>query len=188
MIVHRPTEDQTRVDDGASGSRSWVATEKIHAPTWCWRATEPRSWSQAQAWLDPGDGSSAGSCSGRPHPRRAAIFSSIAERSRACARLRELFGGCYPTRTSLGPRRVGRPDRIWYSPDVRFAAFDVLVEPEMSSCRTPSSSAWRTRRDPVRPVVAAPRSELERLPSATLRWSRLGSAAPIAGNLAEGLS
>jgi Rnl2 family RNA ligase len=174
----------------------WVATEKIHGANFVVGvAGDVVRFGKRKGWLAP-DAAFFG---------WQLIAAELAERCRVLARdaaaaqvvcYGELFGGGYP-HTDVAPVPGMSPVQsgIWYAPDVRWAAFDILVAVDDDDVGDLLAFASVEELANLAGLATAPviargqRAELERLAVAaqTELPAQLGLP-PIANNLREGFT
>ncbi len=191
-MEHRPYP-KIRAQAEAAAGGPWVATEKIHGANLvvATDGTEVR-FGKRKAWLSP-DEPFFGFQLLRPQLTAAALglHASLAGRAHVVRLYGELFGGGYPHPLvapvpGFSPVQTG----VWYAPDIRFALFDVLVEPEDRFLAHSEVEVLARAVDLATvPVLGrGPRSQLEALPvrypsrvAGSLGWPAL------ADNFAEGV-
>lgn len=196
-MEHRPYPKIPARHDDASPSGVWIATEKIHGAHLV-IATDGRlvRIGKRKAWLAANDTffgwqllrADLESAAKRIHEQTGG------SEPRIVRLYGELFGGHYPhPDVPLLPGAAPVQTGIWYSPDIRFAFFDITIE------RREKNAGTFLAHDEVVAIAAAndllsvpilgrgPRSQLERLP---VRFpshvARTLGLPPIADNVAEG--
>ena len=194
---------------------AWVATEKIHGANFVVGigADGAIRFGKRRAWLDPGE----------PFFGWQLLAGTLSERARALAMLirppelgparlylwGELFGGHYPGVASP-PGLSAVQTGVWYAPDLRFAAFDLMIVEETEANKEAGEEADRTAQASaegwflpfselaeaagavgleVAPLIGrGTRQEVEAIPAdgVTVLPARYGLP-PIEGNRREGL-
>jgi len=179
----------------ASASGVWVATEKIHGAHFVVAVVDGTvHFGKRKGWLEPDTAFFGWQL----------VASQLAEAMRELARAAgaahvfgygELFGGAYPHTdvppvAGLSAVQTG----IWYAPDLRWAAFDILVAPDDDAegellAFADVEALARVAGLITPPVVGRGRfADLERLTIAAPTRVPVGlGLPPLPGNVAEGL-
>jgi Rnl2 family RNA ligase len=196
VLEHVPYPKIPSVDrpDGPSIGGPWVATEKLHgAQLVVAHDGERFAVGKRKAWLDGGEAFFGWQLlrSRLEQAARAALSPGAV----AVRLYGELYGGGYP-HTDVPPAPGMSPVQtgIWYSPEVRFALFDVLRHDRPDApgrylvYRDLHAIADRAGLDVVPLLGRGPRATLDGLPTRfpTRVPQRLGLP-ELPGNLAEGL-
>jgi len=196
-VEHRPyPKISNRRADTALRGGTWVATEKVHGAHLV-VATDGRTVriGNRRRWLEEADAFFGWQLLRAELGVAAqALFRELGVRG--IVRLHgELFGGRYP-HESVPPMPGATPVQtgIWYAPEVRFALFDIVVEPAEREegeflAHSEVQSLGAAHGLFIVPVLGrGPRSDVERLP---LRFAShvpmLLGLPRLDGNMAEGL-
>jgi Rnl2 family RNA ligase len=196
-LDHRPYPKIAARPTVAARGGAWVATEKIHGANLvvATDGAEVRV-GKRKAWLEAGEPFFGWQLLRLKLHRaalavHAAVRASIAPGATIVRVYGELYGGAYP-HSNVPPVPGASPVQtgIWYAPDIRFAAFDVFLEPDELFVAHADLERLAAAADlDVVPVLGrGSRADLDRLP---VRYpSRVYAALglpPIDGNLAEGM-
>ncbi|MEZ4410289.1 MAG: RNA ligase family protein [Polyangiales bacterium] len=195
-MEHRPyPKVGTGAPDGARAAREWVATEKVHGANLVVATDGERCRiGKRKAWLEDGEPFFGWKLL-RPELEAAAREIHRALGAEGVVRVYgELYGGAYPhPDVTTAPGVSAIQTGVWYAPEVRFAAFDILVErdddPEgvMLSHRELETLAPLAGLDVVPLLGRGSRADLDALPVRyPSRMSALLGLPEIAGNFAEG--
>ncbi|MEQ1502132.1 MAG: RNA ligase family protein [Myxococcota bacterium] len=196
-LEHRPYPKIHPRFDGPSASGPWCATEKLHGANLVVGVSADQvRIGKRKAWLDDDEPFFGWQLLRATLEAQARALHDAVGRPRILRLYGELYGGAYPhPAVAAVPGASLVQTGISYAPDVRFAAFDALIEDgddEVFLSFTELSSVAAAVGVELVPLIArGTRSELERLPVRfTTRVPASLGLPPLedpTGNLAEGL-
>ncbi|MEU0558387.1 RNA ligase family protein [Dactylosporangium sp. NPDC006015] len=187
-----PTARQ--LGSGRSAGGPWIATEKVHgAQLVIVSDGHVTKVGKRKAWLD-GDEPFFGWQLLRPAFEQAAR-SALAEGAATVRVYGELYGGHYPhPDVPPAPGAAAVQTGVWYSPDVRFAVFDVLdhERPDDAGVYRTYAGAARVAAEAGLDVVPllgrGTRASVDAVPTRfQSRLPLVHHLPPLEGNLAEGV-